>query len=353
MNKKKIAIACQGGGSQTAFTAGVLKTFFENKVHKKTQIVGLSGTSGGAVCACLSWYSLLKAAKGDQTPVEWRLMSFWEDNSTQNFFEQIFNESLINYIQLVNRGLIPTLELSPDSPLARTLLSLSTVMLPRRNFYDFKGLLESYINFEEIRALVEPTSPVLLIGASNVLKGEFKKFNSRQGEIHVEAILASSAVPSIFPAVRIGEDAYWDGLFSDNPPSDELLNPDIVGLENIPQEIWIIQINPTTRKTIPHTPEEVTDRRNEMIGNVSLLQDIQKITLINGLIKRGAFKEEFLDQYSIKEPIIVHIIRMSPEIQEALDYSSKLNRDRAHINHLIEDGEKQARIFLKAKKLSD
>ena len=31
--KTKIAIACQGGGSQTAFTAGVLASFFENKVH--------------------------------------------------------------------------------------------------------------------------------------------------------------------------------------------------------------------------------------------------------------------------------------------------------------------------------
>ena len=29
MEKQKIAIACQGGGSQTAFTAGVLSAFFE------------------------------------------------------------------------------------------------------------------------------------------------------------------------------------------------------------------------------------------------------------------------------------------------------------------------------------
>ena len=65
MVKNKIAIACQGGGSQTAFTAGVLKSLFQNDVHNKKQIVSLSGTSGGAVCATLSWYSMLKAAKGD------------------------------------------------------------------------------------------------------------------------------------------------------------------------------------------------------------------------------------------------------------------------------------------------
>ncbi len=55
MSKTKIAIACQGGGSQTAFTAGVLKTFFENGVHRNYDIMSLSGTSGGAVCAGLAW----------------------------------------------------------------------------------------------------------------------------------------------------------------------------------------------------------------------------------------------------------------------------------------------------------
>lgn len=29
LNKPKIAIACQGGGSETAFTAGVLKSFLK------------------------------------------------------------------------------------------------------------------------------------------------------------------------------------------------------------------------------------------------------------------------------------------------------------------------------------
>ena len=44
----KIAIACQGGGSHTAFTAGVLKRILKEK-KGKFEIVGLSGTSGGAI----------------------------------------------------------------------------------------------------------------------------------------------------------------------------------------------------------------------------------------------------------------------------------------------------------------
>jgi len=63
--KPKVAIACQGGGSQTAFTAGVLKALFENQVQQHFDIVSLSGTSGGAICAYLTWYSMRKG----ETPV--------------------------------------------------------------------------------------------------------------------------------------------------------------------------------------------------------------------------------------------------------------------------------------------
>ena len=83
-------------------------------------------------------------------------------------------------------------------------------------------------------------------------------------------------------------DAYWDGLFSDNPPTDELLDPDVVGYENKPDEMWVIQINPTTCKSFPNTPEDIGDRRNEMIGNESLFQDLQKISMINKFLKQGA-----------------------------------------------------------------
>ena len=68
MPKTKIAIACQGGGTHTAFTAGALKHLLENDIHSKHQIVGLTGTSGGAVCATAALYGLLKAANGGTEP---------------------------------------------------------------------------------------------------------------------------------------------------------------------------------------------------------------------------------------------------------------------------------------------
>ena len=49
--QRRVVIACQGGGSHTAFTAGVLKRLLGARELAGYQVSGLSGTSGGAVCA--------------------------------------------------------------------------------------------------------------------------------------------------------------------------------------------------------------------------------------------------------------------------------------------------------------
>ena len=59
----KVAIACQGGGSHTAFTAGVLKRLLSERARLDAggyRITALSGTSGGAICALLAWYGLVQ-----------------------------------------------------------------------------------------------------------------------------------------------------------------------------------------------------------------------------------------------------------------------------------------------------
>jgi NTE family protein len=228
-------------------------------------------------------------------------------------------------------------------------------MLPRRFFTDLKFALESHVDFNELPNLVKSDSPVLILGAANVLTGELKKFNSRKGEIQVEAILASAAIPTLFEAVQIGEDFYWDGLFSDNPPVKELVRAKFVGAENIPDELWVIQINPVAVDTLPKSNSAIADRRNQMEGNVSLMQGLEFIEFFNLLIKEQALDpakaERFVAQFGAgfhmrTEPIAIRFIQMSPELHSTLDYVSKISRDPATLHRLIEDGEKQGRAFL-------
>src|SRR3954469_25876990 len=93
--KTKIAITCQGGGSQTAFTAGALHALFEAGIQEEFDIVSLSGTSGGAVCASLVWYAI---KKGEQ-PVWTRLMDFWKSNTAQSDSELHFNDWIVKCIR--------------------------------------------------------------------------------------------------------------------------------------------------------------------------------------------------------------------------------------------------------------
>jgi NTE family protein len=349
--KTKIAIACQGGGSQTAFTAGVLSSFFENEVHLKKKIVGLSGTSGGAICASLAWFGLLKAAQGDDTPIQKRIIDFWEDIIAKLPPEAFFDKLVAEMMRLVDKGVLPHYETSPESPFTQMLMSNLSSAMPRKFFTDLKAALEEHIDFEELPTLVKPDSPVLIVGAADVCSGQLKKFNSRLGEIQVESILASAAVPSLFPAVQIGDHYYWDGLFSDNPPMKELVRGIFVGAENMPDELWVIQINPNEVKSVPKTSAESIDRRNQMEGNVSLMQNLEFIEFYNWLLT-----EKLVDQKALvakfgtsrTKPVTVRFVHISPELQSTLDYVSKLSRQPAKIHELIEDGKKQGQNFLES-----
>src|ERR1700744_645094 len=84
---RRVAIACQGGGSHTAFTAGVLARLFEDDLCEH-DVVGLSGTSGGAVCALLAWSALREGDRGAVGPL---LQEFWADNSATTPWEQLLN----------------------------------------------------------------------------------------------------------------------------------------------------------------------------------------------------------------------------------------------------------------------
>ena len=79
--RPRVAIACQGGGSHTAFTAGVLGRLFSDDVLSRYRVVGLSGTSGGAICALIAWSAL---TGGDPTSAGRLLEQFWKSNSASS-----------------------------------------------------------------------------------------------------------------------------------------------------------------------------------------------------------------------------------------------------------------------------
>ncbi|SUS04687.1 hypothetical protein DF3PB_140019 [uncultured Defluviicoccus sp.] len=61
---RKIAIPCQGGGTHGAFE-GVLTQLLEHMTKDdRVELVRLSGTSAGALCANMVWYGWRRSRAG-------------------------------------------------------------------------------------------------------------------------------------------------------------------------------------------------------------------------------------------------------------------------------------------------
>jgi NTE family protein len=153
----------------------------------------------------------------------------------------------------------------------------------------------------------------------------------------VETILASAAIPTLFRSVQLDDGTYWDGLFSQNPPVRELV-------EARPDEIWVIQINPTRLDAEPRSAIEIADRRNELSGNLSLHQELRFIEKIDQLLEEGALAPD--GKY---RTIVIRVIELSrTRLSGASGVVSKLDRDPSFITGLIAHGEDRAEEFLVA-----
>ncbi len=328
---KRIAIGCQGGGVHTAFVAGALKRLLR---EEQREVVALSGTSGGAICAFLAWYALLENDRAAEKAAE-LLDSYWRDNSASEPYTRSLNDWTVWLSRL--EGATALLEVSPyDTPLA------SWIREQLR-----RTLEKQPVDFENLGERVDHTSPVLLVSAIDIISGEAKNFDSRNGEISIDALLASTAIPPVFEAAHVEGGVYWDALFCQNPPLREMARMK-------PDEIWVIQVTPWSRGFEPKKVADIMDRRNELSGNVAMAQDVYIIEKINDLVDalgEGENKEDkrlHLPEGKEYRHIEVRIIGMRPEMHQGLDFASKIDRRPSFIRELIDHGEERAEEVLKS-----
>jgi len=318
----RVVIACQGGGSHTAFTAGVLKRLLGAGELADYEIAGMSGTSGGAVCALLAWYAL---RDGDPARAGHLLEQFWTENSASTPVDMLINNWVLWASAWQNFGVTPPAVSPYHSPTSIT------------GAEQFRRMLRSQVDFSRIKIDDSQDHPVLLIGAVDVLSGEFRTFNSRRDLITPDVVLASAAIPNLFRAVRLEGGTYWDGLFSQNPPVRELLDA-------APDELWVIQINPQRLAAEPTTLSDIADRRNELAGNLSLYQELAFIEKIDQLLETGQ-----LNKGQKYKQVVVRVIELSrSRLPRGLGSASKLNRDPRFIKDLMSHGEQQAAEFIAA-----
>jgi NTE family protein len=334
--RTRVAVACQGGGSHTAFTAGVLDRLLAEP-DPSYEIVALTGTSGGAICAFLAWYGLVSA--GDEAAGRERarelLDQVWREIEADDPVVAAANRAGVWWTRARDSG-APLPQVSPYASGASTW----TERYLRR-------ALERAVPPEELARVVAAqretgTGPRLHVGAVDVTRGTFRTFTER--DVTIDAVLASAAIPTLFRAATVDDDGeprpYWDGLFSQNPPVRDLLAGR--SEDEKPEEIWLVRINPQRRDRVPTTLESIGDRRNELGGNLSLGQELAFIRRVNEWVADGSLGRGYR-QVAVRT-VGLDEDRLDPP--RALTAASKLDCRPSFVGELERAGRDAAGRFL-------
>jgi NTE family protein len=312
-----IDLALQGGGAHGAFTWGVLDRLLEVPWGR---LDGISGTSAGAMNAAVLAHGLLEGGReGGQRALE-------------QFWRRVSNAALVSPFQRGPLEILTgrwTLDYSPlfvMSDLASRVLSPYDYSLQGAN--PLRRILEESVDFGRLNA-----APIkLFVTATNVRTGRGRIF--RNGDLSPDALLASACLPTLFQAVEIDGEAYWDGGYTGNPTITPLVR------ECDSQDTILVQINPIERPGIPRTAAEIHNRLNEVAFNSPLLKELRMAALLRRVADPGSGEGRVWSR--------MRIHRISSALMTDLSASSKLLAEWAFLCMLRDEGRRAAERFLDA-----
>lgn len=319
MNRSPVLIdlALQGGGSHGAFTWGVLDRLLE---EPWLRIAGISGTSAGAMNAAVladGW------AQDEADGARAALERFWRQVSRAAAFSPL-QRSPID--RLMGRW---TLDTSPGY-VFMDLISrvLSPYALNPLDFNPLRRILSESVDCDRLTH-----SPIkLFITATSVRTGRGRIF--RNDEINADVLLASACLPTMFRAVEIDGEPYWDGGFTGNPTITPLIR------ETEAHDSILVQINPRERPDTPRTAPDILNRLNEISFNSPLMKELRMIALLRQVADPGTGEGARWAQ--------MRTHRIMTDMLTQFGASSKLNAEWAFIAMLRTEGRRAASEFLDA-----
>jgi NTE family protein len=312
-----IDLALQGGGSHGAYTWGVLDRLLE---EPWLCIEAISGTSAGAMNAAVladGWM------QGGAEGARGALDAYWRRVSQAAMFSPMQRSPLD---RLMGRWSLDT------SPTYFAYDIISRVFSP----YDLnplglnplRAILAQSIDFERLSQ-----SPIkLFVTATNVRTGRGRIF--RNAQITSDVLLASACLPTMFQAIEIDGETYWDGGYAGNPTITPLVR------ESDAQDTILVQINPRERLDTPRTAGEVVDRLNEISFNSPLMKELRMIALLRQVADPGH------GEGARWAGMRTH--RIWTDRLATFGASSKLNAEWAFVSMLKEEGRRSADQFLAA-----
>jgi NTE family protein len=312
-----VDLALQGGGSHGAFTWGVLDRLIE---EPWLRIAAISGTSAGAMNAALvadGWTQ--GGAEGARAALE----AYWRRVSRAAAFSPLQRSPLD---RLMGRW---TLDTSP-AYVAMDLMArvVSPYSLNPLGFNPLRNILAESIDFGRLAH-----APIMLfVTATNVRTGRGRIF--RNAEVTADVLLASACLPTMFQAIEIDGEPYWDGGYAGNPTITPLVR------ESDAHDTILVQINPRERPDPPRTANEILNRLNEISFNSPLMKELRMIALLRQVADPG--------QGEGARWAGMRTHRIMTDRLADFGASSKLNAEWEFVSLLKEEGRKSADAFLAA-----
>ncbi|MEH6873482.1 MAG: patatin-like phospholipase family protein [Candidatus Competibacter sp.] len=313
-----VDLGLQGGGAHGAFTWGVLDRLLE---VPWLRFDGISGTSAGAMNAVVMADGY---AAGGPEGARVALEKFWK---------HVSDGALLSPLRRGPLEILTGMWTLDYSPMYLAMDLTSRVFSP----YDLgavgsvnplRAILEENIDFARVAS-----APIrLFVTATNVRTGRGRVF--RNADLTPDVLLASACLPTMFKAVEIDGEAYWDGGYAGNPTMSPLVR------ECTSQDTILIQINPVERPGTPKTAREIHNRLNEIAFNSNLIKELRAAALLRRVADPGHTEGEVWAK--------MRIHRIASEEMTQLSSSSKVLAEWEFFCRLRDKGRRAAEAFLDA-----
>jgi NTE family protein len=310
-----VDLALQGGGAHGAFTWGVLDRLLE---EPRLRIEGISGTSAGAMNAAVLAHG---HAAGGAPDARAALEDFWRRVSRAATFSP-FRRSPLD--MLMGRWTLDTSPIFLAFDMAARVFS--PYDLNPRGANPMRDILAECVDFARLEQ-----SPIrLFVTATNVRTGRGRVFHN--AELTPDVLLASACLPTLFQAIEIDGEAYWDGGYVGNPTITPLVR------ECVSSDTLLVQVNPVERPGTPRSAREILDRVNEVSFNSPLMKELRMIAVLRQVADTGDCEG--------RRWAGMRIHRIASAMMTELGYSSKLNAEWEFFCMLCEEGRRCAQTFL-------
>jgi NTE family protein len=311
-----IDLALQGGGAHGAFTWGVLDRLLD---EPRLRIEGISGTSAGAMNAAVLVHGHAdNGLQGAKAALE----DFWRRVSRAATFSP-FRRSPLDI--LMGRWTLDTSPIFLAFDLAARVFS--PYDLNPRGANPMRDILAECIDFARLEQ-----SPIrLFVTATNVRTGRGRVFHN--SELTPNVLLASACLPTLFQAIEIDGEAYWDSGYVGNPTITPLVR------ECASSDTLLVQVNPIERPGTPRSAREILDRLNEVSFNSPLMKELRMIAVLRQVANAGDCEGARWAG--------MRIHRIASAMMTELGYSSKLNAEWEFFCMLRDEGRRCAELFLR------